>query len=225
MDGFWIDETAGDRRPVSPVRQGHRLRAPWPSGRSTRPTIPLPTRPCWCRARWCSPRPAGPADLSDWQNWWRYVPGANWAHPGGRGRHRRSRATRSPTCAGRTSTAYAAWAGKQLPTEAEWEFAARGGLDGALYAWGDEFAPARPADGQQLDRRVPLAEPQAGGRQRTIPVRSFPANGYGLYDMAGNVWEWTADFYRADHAGPPATRAARPGQPAGRPTPRAATAR
>ena len=94
--------------------------------------------------------------------------------------------------------AYAKWAGKELPTEAEWEFAARGGLDGAEFAWGDEFTPGGKAMANTWQGEFPWQNLLEDGYEWTAPVGSFPPNGYGLYDMAGNVWEWTTDWYQ-DH--------------------------
>ena len=143
----------------------------------------------------------GPVDLSVWQTWWRYVPGADWAHPEGPSSGIAGRELHPVTqVCWEDVAAYAAWAGKQLPTEAEWEFAARGGLDGAQYAWGDQLAPL----GRQLANywigEFPWQNLKPAAERRTTAVRSYPPNGYGLFDVTGNVWEWTADFYRADHA-------------------------
>ena len=141
-------------------------------------------------------------DLHNWQNWWRYVPGADWAHPEGPSSSVAGRELHPVThVAFDDVLAYADWAGKQLATEAEWEFAARGGLDGALYAWGDEFSPrGRPMANTWIGE-FPWQSLKPVGRQRTSPVRWYPPNGYGLYDVTGNVWEWTSDYYRPSHAG------------------------
>ncbi len=143
----------------------------------------------------------GPVDLHDSHNWWVYVPGAQWRHPDGpesslegRGRHPVVHVANDDV------EAYARWAGKALPTEAEWEFAARGGLDGKSFTWGDELEPGGRIMANTWQGEFPWQNTERDGFARTSPVGSFPANGYGLYDMAGNVWEWTADWY-AVHAG------------------------
>ena len=97
------------------------------------------------------------------------------------------------------SAAYAAWAGKSLPTEAEWEFAARGGLEGAEFAWGDELMPGGKAMANFWQGNFPAENDLVDGFERTSPVRNFPANGYGFHDLIGNVWEWTEDYYAARH--------------------------
>lgn len=145
-------------------------------------------------------RTPGPVDLRDYRNWWAYVPGASWQHPNGPGSDWRGRERHPVThVAYQDAESYAAWAGKELPTEAEWEFAARGGLDGAVYAWGDEFAP----DGRQMANswqgQFPWQNLVTDGYEGTSPVGSFPANGYGLQDSTGNVWEWTCDYFTARH--------------------------
>jgi sulfatase modifying factor 1 len=142
----------------------------------------------------------GPVDLGDVSNWWSWVPGARWDRPEGPGSDTYTRA-RHPVVhvAPEDAEAYAAWAGKALPTEAEWERAARGGLEGATYAWGDDVAP----DGRHLANfwqgEFPWQNHRLDGFAGTSPVGSFPANGYGLYDMTGNVWEWTADWFTPRH--------------------------
>jgi formylglycine-generating enzyme len=130
--------------------------------------------------------------------WWRYVPGASWRAPHGPGSSIDGLG-RHPVVhvAWEDVEAYAAWAGKELPTEAEWELAARGGLDGAEYEWGDEFTPGGRHLANTWQGEFPLVNTEADGYHWTSPVGSFPPNGYGLHDMTGNVWEWTADWYRS----------------------------
>jgi formylglycine-generating enzyme required for sulfatase activity len=145
-------------------------------------------------------RTSGPVDLGDVRNWWHWVPGAQWRAPEGPGSDVSTR-DRHPVVhvAWEDVEAYAAWAGKDLPTEAEWELAARGGLDGATYTWGDEFAPDGRMMANTWQGEFPWQNLNTDGFEGTAPVGSFPANGYGLFDMAGNVWEWTSDFYTPRH--------------------------
>ncbi|HTZ27783.1 MAG TPA: formylglycine-generating enzyme family protein [Streptosporangiaceae bacterium] len=145
-------------------------------------------------------RTGGPVDLRDFRNWWAYLPGADWRHPGGPRTSCRGRDEHPVThVAYADAQAYAAWAEKELPTEAEWEYAARGGLDGAVYAWGDEFAPHGQMMANTWQGRFPWENLCTDGYEGTSPVGSFPANGYGLYDMTGNVWEWTSDRFSPRH--------------------------
>jgi formylglycine-generating enzyme required for sulfatase activity len=141
----------------------------------------------------------GPIPLDDWRRWWHWVPGASWRQPEGPGSDVYTRA-RHPVVhvTHADAEAYAAWAGKVLPTEAEWERAARGGLDGARFAWGDESEP----DGQRMANRW-FGDFPWRGYVGTSPVGTFPPNGFGLSDMTGNVWEWTADAAGPSGGGSP----------------------
>ena len=137
----------------------------------------------------------GPVDLGDVRSWWRYVPGAFWRQPEGPESTAAGRQRHPVThVAYEDAAAYAAWAGKELPTESEWERAARGGLEGAIFAWGDEIAPGGRLMANTWQGEFPWQNLRADGYEGTSPVGTFPPNGYGLYDMTGNVWEWTADY-------------------------------
>jgi formylglycine-generating enzyme len=142
-------------------------------------------------------RPAVKVDLRNHYNWWTYVPSANWRHPQGPGTSLKGLAKHPVVhIAYEDAEAFAAWAGKELPTEAEWEFAARGGLEGAEFCWGDEFTPQGKHVANTWQGEFPVENLLEDGFEWTAPVGSFPPNGYDLYDMAGNVWEWTSDWYQ-----------------------------
>jgi len=142
----------------------------------------------------------GPVDLRDPTNWWHFEKGASWRHPAGANSGLFKRDDHPVVhIAYEDALAYAQWAGKDLPTEAEWEFAARGGLESAEFAWGDELAP----DGRQMANawqgQFPYENTMLDGFERTSPVSAFPPNGYGLFDMIGNTWEWTSDWWSDQH--------------------------
>lgn len=144
--------------------------------------------------------PAHPVPLDDFSQWWSYVPGANWRHPDGPLSGLKG-LERHPVVhvAWEDAAAYAKWAGKRLPTEAEFEFAARGGLDRNRYPWGNELKPAGRVPANIWEGHFPDANSRADGYFKTSPVTAFPANHYGLYDVGGNVWQWCADWYRRDY--------------------------
>jgi formylglycine-generating enzyme len=142
----------------------------------------------------------GPVDLNDHRNWWTWKPGANWRHPEGPGSTLHGRDRHPVThVAYEDAEAYAAWVGKEVPTEAEWEFAARGGLQEKIFPWGDEFAPRGKLMANTWQGEFPWQNLGTDGFEGTSPVKSFPPNGYGLFDMVGNVWEWTSDLFRPQH--------------------------
>jgi formylglycine-generating enzyme required for sulfatase activity len=138
--------------------------------------------------------------LDNYYQWWRYVKGASWRHPEGPQSDIKGK-EKFPVVqlAYEDAAAYAKWAGKRLPTEAEWEFAARGGLTGKLYSWGDDFHPQEKPMANTYQGKFPVKDTGTDGFAGLAPVASFAANGYGLYDVAGNVWEWVSDWYRADY--------------------------
>jgi formylglycine-generating enzyme len=199
LDGFWVDEhpvtVAEFRRFVKAT--GHVTwaeRAPDPAAYpGADPELLVPGSLVFHMT-------SGPVDLSDYANWWSWVPGADWRHPEGPGSTLAGRERHPVThVAYEDAEAYAAWAGKELPTEAEWEFAARGGLEGKTFAWGDEFTPGGRMMANTWQGEFPWQNLVLDGHEGTSPIKSYPPNGYGLYDLAGNVWEWTSDFFAPQH--------------------------
>jgi formylglycine-generating enzyme required for sulfatase activity len=199
VDGFWVDEkpvTAAEFRRF--VREtGYVTLAERPLDPAhyadADPELLVPGSLVFRKSR-------GPVDLDDHRNWWGYLPGAYWKRPGGKGTTINGR-DHHPVVhvAYEDAEAYASWAGKELPTEAEWEYAARGGLEGAAFSWGDEHLPDGKAMANTWQGEFPWQNLVLDGFEGTSPVGSFPPNGYGLYDMCGNVWEWTADWFTSRH--------------------------
>jgi formylglycine-generating enzyme required for sulfatase activity len=195
VDGFWIDEIPVTNRQFAEFVEatGYRTFAEIAPDPRDYPGMP----PEMARAgSLLFQRTAMPVDLNDFSQWWHFSFGADWRHPHGPD-STLDELWDHPVVhlVFEDAEAYARWAGKTLPTEAEWEFAARGGLDGADYAWGDELTPGGVHLANTWQGMFPYSNLLDDGWERTSPVRSYPANGYGLYDMIGNVWEWTTDWY------------------------------
>jgi formylglycine-generating enzyme len=146
-------------------------------------------------------KPGGPVDLCDLRNWWVFMRGADWRHPQGPDSSINGLDDHPVVhVAYRDAQAYAAWADKVIPTEAEWEYAARGGLEGAEFPWGDEAMPGGNYRANFWQGQFPWQNLASDGYEGTSPVGAFPPNGHGLFDMAGNTWEWTSDWYQPHHS-------------------------
>jgi formylglycine-generating enzyme len=200
VDGFWIDchEVTNQQFARFVEATGYKTLAERPLNPADYPGAPVenlvPGSLVFHKAR-------GPVDLNNYANWWAWTPGASWNHPRGPQSSLEGLAQHPVVhVAFEDAEAYAKWTGKELPTEAEWEFAARGGLDGKIFAWGDEHGPGGKAMANSWQGEFPFQNLLLDGFEGTSPVGSFPANGYGLYDMTGNVWEWTSDWYVHRHA-------------------------
>ncbi len=215
VSGFWID-----RHPVTNARflrfveaTHHVTFAELPPDPADYPNaIPELLRP----GSLVFVKPDTPVSLRNFHAWWRFMLGADWRHPAGPGsglsgieEHPVVHVTYGD------AEAFAAWEGKELPTEAEWEFAGRGGLDGATYAWGEELMPGGRPMANYWQGRFPNENTLIDGWETTSPVGCFPPNGYGLYDMIGNVWEWTSDWYRPRHSTVPSAGCCHPRNPRG----------
>ena len=199
VDGFWIDRTPVTNRQFKEfVRAtGHVTFAEVPPDPANYPEA-LPHL-IFAGSLVFTP-PDHPVDLRDYSQWWTLLKGANWRHPYGPKSNIKSLDDHPVVhITYADAAAYARWAGKDLPTEAEWEFAARGGLDGAEYAWGDELAPGGVHRANTWQGQFPFENRCEDGFQRTSPVTSYPPNSYGVYDMIGNVWEWTSDWFAPKH--------------------------
>ena len=206
VDGFWMDITevsnAQFRAFVDATHYLTTAEKPvdWESlKKELPPGTPKPSEERLAPGSLVFTEPGRAVPLDDPANWWRWVAGANWRHPEGPGSSIEGKDDHPVVhVSWEDAAAYARWAGKRLPTEAEWEFAARGGLEGRKYAWGDEFEPSGKPMANTWQGPFPEKNTLADGFLRTAPGKTFPPNGYGLFDMVGNVWEWCGDWYRPD---------------------------
>jgi formylglycine-generating enzyme required for sulfatase activity len=206
VDGFWMDETdvtnAQFRRFVEEtgyVTTAEKTPTVEEILRYARPGTPPPSKDKLVPGSIVFTPPDHPVDLRDVSQWQKWTPGTNWRHPEGPGSSIDDRDDHPVVHVSWFDAAeYAKWAGKRLPTEAEWEFAARGGLEGKKYVWGDEPFSEEHPQCNIFQGHFPDRNTAKDGYVRTSPVKAFPANGYGLYDMAGNVWQWCDDWFLPD---------------------------
>ncbi len=206
LDGFWIDQTCVTNaqfrafvEATGYVTTAERA-VDWEElKKQLPPDAPRPADEMLQPGSLVYTPPGRPVPLNNLSNWWSWVHGANWRHPDGPGSTIEGKDDHPVVqVSWDDAVAYATWAGKHLPTEAQWEYAARGGKEGTRFHWGDQLQ----IDGRYMANVYtgvfPVEDTAADGHAGRSPVKAFPANGYGLHDMAGNVWQWTADWYRVD---------------------------
>jgi len=199
VDGFWMDRTevTNDEFARFVAATGYVTIAEKAPSKEEFPTAPPEML---VAGSVVFAEPPAPVPLDNHLRWWTWATGANWRQPEGPGSSIAGRGNHPVVhVAYADAEAYARWAGKRLPTEAEWEFAARGGLEGKVYPWGDEFMPEGRWMTNSFQGHFPDHNAASDGHVATAPVAQFPANGYGLHDVAGNVWEWVSDWYRPDY--------------------------
>jgi sulfatase modifying factor 1 len=215
VDGFWIDRTPVTNRQFKQFvnATGHVTEAQIAPDPKDYPGALMEM--LYAGSLVFSPLPRI-TDLTDWSQWWTFLRGANWRHPYGPGSSIRGLDDHPVVHVSYSdAAAYARWAGKDLPSEAEWEFAARGGLEAEEYAWGDALVPGGKHMANIWQGNFPVQNLGEDGYERTSPVMAFPPNGYGLHDMIGNVWEWTSDWWSARHAADAANPCSIPNNPRG----------
>jgi formylglycine-generating enzyme len=217
VDGFWIDRTPVTNRQFKAFVNA--------TGYVTSAQVPPDPRDypgaladmIYAGSLVFSP-PRRVGDLRDWSQWWTFMKDANWRHPYGPRTNIKGLDDHPVVHVSYSdAVAYAEWVGKALPAEAEWEFAARGGLDDEEYAWGNALMPGGQHMANTWQGNFPTENLREDGYERTSPVMAFPPNGYGLYDMIGNVWEWTADWWSAKHQADAAKACCIPHNPRGGP--------